>query len=128
MAITHAVTFGLLEGSTGVSTTTNVDVDASVKIDDTLATGTTNREYLVPVDMERMKTLLLHSTKDVTVKTNNAGTPDDTFDLKANTPIVWRSGVGVTNPITVDVTSWFVTNASGDDARFRMIAGFEPTP
>lgn len=55
--------------------------------------------------------------------------PDDTFLLKLNKPLLWDSSSGYfTNPITADVTKWFVRNSSGSSARVQVRSLEDATP
>jgi LytS/YehU family sensor histidine kinase len=55
--------------------------------------------------------IAISADKDCTLETNNASTPDDTLTLKANQPLIFRSGSGDTNFLTEDVTSFFITTS-----------------
>ena len=56
----------------------------------------------------------------MTVKTNSSSSPAQTFSLAANQEVVWGTLQGTTNPITLDVTQLFVTNAGSVDSQFKV--------
>ena len=64
------------------------------------------------------KVLYMVADQDLTVKTNDSGTPDDTINLKAGEPIVWWVGsqFALTDLFSADVTELYVSNSSGSDA------------
>lgn len=127
MAYTHKVLTTFNNGTTLFSVQDSVTVAAQVTIEETIANGGTNVEVTVAVDATNMKSFALVSDQDVTVKTNSSSTPDDTFTLKANKPIVWTENMP-NNPLSADITSIFVTNSSGASATVRLVSGYDPTP
>jgi hypothetical protein len=46
------------------------------------------------LDVSAAKSILLLSTKDVTLKTNSSGSPAATVSLTANVPKIWSADVG----------------------------------
>lgn len=73
-----------------------------------------NVAIAVEVDISEALVIAISADKDCTLETNNATTPVDTFALKANQPLVYRSGGADTNFLTVDVTSFFITTTLAD--------------
>lgn len=83
--------------------------------------GETSREIAVPddaddmlvniaIDVDQVQMLYMHSDEDVTIETNNGTTPDDTINLLAGVPLVWHASSYFDNPLTVDVTTFYVTS------------------
>jgi LytS/YehU family sensor histidine kinase len=61
------------------------------------------------VDVSAALVIAISADKDCTLETNDATTPIDTFALKANQPLIYRSTDASTNFLTADVTSFFIT-------------------
>lgn len=82
------------------------------------ATGSTDTLLAFTCDDATLQLLYLLSDRDITVKTNSSGAPDDTFALKAGIPLVWhKDDPHFTNPLTAPITALYITNASGQTAR-----------
>lgn len=83
-------------------------------------------------DVSVMKSLMILSTKDVTLTTNDDadGSPGATVALTANIPKIWSADTGGTNPFgAVDVTSLFVRNGTDTVAALvTVINTYDPTP
>jgi 1,4-dihydroxy-2-naphthoyl-CoA synthase len=91
-----------------------------------LAASTTH-EIGFAIDVSDVKVAAMECTQDVTVKTNNSTSPDDTIALKANQPLIWRFGDPTALFLTVDTTKLFVI-VGGTAATFKAGVGLEATP
>ncbi len=93
----------------------------------TLVTGT-NVIVNNAIDTSQLKALYIHSTTDATIYANDTsgGSPSFHLTLTGGTPLVWVFGSGITNPITADVTKWYVTNAA--DTVLNIRTDQDPTP
>ena len=90
-------------------------------------------DLVFDLDVSETKALFIRSDVAVTVLTNNASTPDNTFDLLANESYVWPLGgalfkdtLGAT--VAVDIVSLHVVNAGTDSGTLRLDAFVDPTP
>jgi len=76
-------------------------------------------------DVSTIVSLVIESTTAMTLKTNSSGAPVDTITLVANKPVVWNTQIlatlGTACPLTVDVTSLFVTNAAVGDLNIYIL-------
>lgn len=115
----------------GVGTPLNkskvVTDEGTIDLEVAIADGQTNKLVACTLDISQLKALVVMSTKDMTLKTNDSSTPDDEFDLLANDPIVFTDGEHETNPLTADVTALYVTNASGGAGTLFFKAIFDAT-
>lgn len=129
MAITHTHALALTVAGVRLSDT-SVDVSggSEKRIDESVSNGATDLEIAFTCDQSELESFIMLSDKALTVKTNDSSMPDDTFTLVANQPVAWNSLNGTTCPITADVTSIFVTNASGASARLQIWSLEDPTP
>ena len=95
--------------------------------------SSTNLAVAFAFAIAKLKSILLVSDKDLTVKTNSSGSPANTFALQAGVPLMWSAADGVVftdtnNAAVTSVTSLFVTNASGTDIPLLQIRALvDPT-
>lgn len=127
MAITHSITVNFTDGTSTVRRSVSQSFSAASCLNETVNTGETNKECKFICESTSLKSFYISSTQDVTVKTNSSGAPQETFTLLANKPQYWQTGMG-TAPIAGDVTTTFVTNASGTAADIIIFAGWDATP
>src|SRR5215217_3131522 len=114
MPISHTQTQGFRSnnGSFTVPTLTQT-VEAEFVVDVTVPVSTTDKEYSFTADVSEMGTFFMLATGGaVTLKTNNSGTPVQTFAMDAGDAYNWFSTGSGTNPLTTDVTKIYATNAS----------------
>ncbi len=101
---------------------------AITELDEVIAAGATNEAISLAVDISQVKSLIITSDQDLTLKTNSSGSPTNTLALKANVPYIWNVDSYDTCKITADVTIAYATNAGADDAALSMRILFDPTP
>jgi hypothetical protein len=130
MAVTSSINYRISDGVTSIVVTASESVGATVTVDESVATGETNKQVTASVPSSGLKTFTITSDQDVTIKTNSSGSPQETFTIKANKPLAWITGGGggQASPIAGPVTALFVTNSSGSAARIQLLAGYDPTP
>ena len=123
MSVSHTVKVEyLIEGDAAgepvrsytISSEGGDDVSLSV------ADSTTDQLVAFTCDFSQAKFFYIYSDQDVTIETNDGDTPDDTFNIAAGIPFLWIYGSGITCPISTDITSLHVTNASGSTANIRI--------
>ncbi len=108
-----------------------VTVSADGKINEAdiiVPASSTNLHVLQSIDVSGLKSLLLSSTKPMTVKTNSSGSPDDTITLAANVPVIWYTGCGHPNPLTADVTGLYLTTGDVGEATLTIRGLQDVTP
>lgn len=69
-----------------------------------------------------LKSIFILSDKNLTLKTNSSGAPDQTFTIKAGIPFAWSHNSGIANPFDTNVTKFFFVNAGAtadDDASVK---------
>ncbi len=134
MAFTHNFNRGWNNGGQAINKSIAVSGGAETNIDETIAASATNIAIEFTLDISQLKGLFLNSDRNITIKTNSSGSPDNTFTLQANVPFAWVFGdptlrdTGGT-AVTVDVASIFVTNADSVNAALVQIRSLtDPTP
>jgi len=101
---------------------------ANLEFDEIIDAGGVDVEVGVTIPVANIQSMVLTANQDVTVKTNVAATPANTFDLKANVPYIWNKDSYDTNKLTIDVTKLFVSNAGLNPATLSGRFIFDPTP
>lgn len=115
-------------GNQSVSQEESVTAESETNLDLAVADEETALEANIAIDYSAIASLYMACDQDITIKTNDSGTPDDTIALKANKPLVWTPDCGFANPFSADVTSIFCANASGADATLQIRLLQDATP
>lgn len=97
-------------------------------IDESVADSSTDYEITLTLDVSAVKAFFLNSDQAVTFETNDGTTPANTISLAADIPYVWYTGKYDSFLLTTDVTSIFITNASGSAATVNLWALIDATP
>lgn len=134
---THSYTYSVSNGGQSFSISVNRSAGMEVNIDEPVPDNAEDLEIACGIDISELESFVMYATTDMTIKTNDAGSPDDAFELKANQPIVFQrdlynvgeGSAAVPNacPLTADVTKLFATNLSGGDGMLRVRALVDPT-
>ncbi len=126
---THKIKLGV-DGS-GVARNKEIEnTQAGISIIDGEAVATSETDYEINFDLDvsACKSFYLESDQDVTFETNSGSVPDNTISLKADKPYVWHVDAYDSFLLSVDVTSIFITNASGSTATIYCVALYDATP
>jgi hypothetical protein len=89
----------------------------------------TDTQIDMALDVSTIVSLAIESSVAMTIETNAVdATGGDTITLAANTPLIWNttleSTLGVACPLTLDVTTAYVTNAAiGDLSIYVLMNG-----
>lgn len=95
---------------------------------ETVPDSQTDYEITVTLDVSAVKAFYLVSDQDVTLETNSGSAADNTLSLVAGVPYVWTTDSYDSFLLDTDVTSIFITNASGATATIDMLALLDATP
>jgi hypothetical protein len=91
--------------------------------------STTDKQVLVNIDVSALQVLYINSTQDILIEWNDNAGSQGSINLKANKPCIWWADAYHSNPLgAVDVTSLYLTNASGAAATFNFLALEDVTP
>lgn len=123
---THTMSVQTSEGSLSYSKT--IEADKKLAIDVPVADAESDYEILAAIDVSTVKSIYIVSDQDVTLETNDGGTPVDTISLKAGVPYAWHTDSYDTLQLTTDVTAFYITNASGSIANLKMRVLEDSTP
>jgi hypothetical protein len=88
--------------------------------------STTDMQVLLTLDVSQIKFYWLYSNATVTLETNNAATPIHTVALVGGFPVTWNiNDPHTTKFATTDVTTVYITNASGGSATVKWEFGLD---
>ena len=122
---TVGVTFASSEGT--ISTAKRVEADTKLVQALAVPDESTNLEVPVGITVANVKAVILSSDQDVTLKFNSSSVPDPEIALKAGVPYVWHEEMYDSLLLDSDITSVFITNASGAVANVLIRALIEAT-
>jgi hypothetical protein len=123
-----AINFGEL-GETPISQTVTVTADGTINEGEiTVPANSTDLSVNQNIDVSALKSLFLLSDKAMTIQTNSGTTPDNTITLAAGIPLLWWEGCGHANPLTTDVTRFFLTTGNVGEAVLKMRGLMDLTP
>lgn len=130
MAFTHTSSIGWTNGSRSIVTTKQYTGGAQQSINEAVNDSVTDLEMIIAIDVSAIKHIYIKADVDMTLETNDGTTPTDTINLKANVPYIFNADIDAyfTNLLTADVTSIFMTNASGTDGTLELEVLTDPTP
>lgn len=134
MSFTHTLTINHQhidgQGRTTRATETYTKTGGQhVSLSESIPNGSTNLQVALALDASALELLVISADGAITVKTNNSSTPDDTFALTADNGVVWANGMPLaSNPLSEDVTTIYVTNASGAAVTLTVLALLDATP
>ncbi len=110
------------------SLSTTVSGSAEVNVNETIPGAATDLQLTCPIDVSSLKSLMIKCDRAIQIETNSGSAPDDVIHVAANNMISWDSLNGQDCPLTVDVTSIFVTLASGASATLVICTVQDATP
>lgn len=122
---THAVS---VLGGSGLTGSKIYTADGSQSHSVAIPDSTTDDLMNIAIDFSQLVGVFLLSDQDITIETNNGTTPDDTISLKANVPLIWNADAYFSNPFTVDVTAFYLSNSSGSAATLQVEVLEDVTP
>lgn len=128
MAITHTLGIQYAAGN-AVNKSVQASSGQELSIDESIPDATTDLAVAFAAVRAKLQMFMMVSDRALTIETNSASAPGNTFVLAANTPVIWYAGCGVavTVMFAADITSLFATNASGGVALLQIRALIDPT-
>ncbi len=126
-AYSHQVSHGYIGAGDSYSESNAYTGDAQDGRRIDVPDSSTDLEVDFVLDVSAISAIWIRSDQNVTLETNNGGSPDDTISLLANKPYVWVSDSYFTNKLTTDITALFFTNASGSAAVVQIGVVYDST-
>lgn len=128
MSIQHSVTIQWEQGNNSLSQRDTFTGEAEANVSVSVPDSSTDFEVTLAIDVSEIKSIIIASDQDITVETNDGTTPDDTFTIEANNPLIWNVDSPAATPFSADITALFVTNSSGAAATFNVRCLVDATP
>ena len=82
--------------------------------------GSVNFQVVLAFPVAGIQSMVIDASANVTIKTNSTTAPGDTISLNANYGIFWGIGGLPARPLSVDVTSFYVSNPGAVDCTFNV--------
>lgn len=127
MAISHVLTLNWSRNGETISQQVTVTSDGEDNRDIVLAGNATNVLVAMVIDVSQLQEIYILSDYDCVLKTNSSGSPDQTLNIAGGKPFMWVTGSGITNPLTTDVTSVYLTNSSANSNTVRIRSSIDST-
>lgn len=105
-----------------------VTAELEINADIAFAQNASNAASSLAIDVSALKSLFIKSTTPITLETNNATTPDDSFSLEADEPLVWHEDSPYACPLGTDVTQIFITEPNTAAGTLTIRALIDPNP
>lgn len=114
---THKISYSLNRGvGSNISVQSSETNESEIAFSVSCPSPSTNKEISIAFALATVKSIFIKASGPVTLETNDGSTPDDTFSLDADKPLVWNTKSGGANPFSEDVGALFATVAGGGDA------------
>lgn len=130
MSVSHVLSYKVVpNGGTPVDKSVTVSAGSEVNVDEDVASSQTDYQINVALDVSEIQCLYIVADQDCVLETNSGAAPDDTINLEANVPVVYRrptSGTIPACPLGTDVTAIFITNTAALNIKIRALV--DPTP
>lgn len=128
MSFTHSITRRIVTTGRSLEATVTFSGDGEARRDPDVPDETT--DMLVEFDLliADLECIFIRASVDMTLKTNDATTPDETLNLVAGQPYVWHTGSYFANLLATNITKLYVSNASGAAGVLDIEAVFDATP
>jgi hypothetical protein len=85
-----------------------------------LAAGVVNQAFVKPITVAALQFLEISADQNVTIKTNSSGSPQETINLIANKPLIFRNGDYRAAIFAGNVTQFFLSVPGGVATTLKM--------
>jgi hypothetical protein len=128
MSVTLSLTRACNDGVALISKTEVVSAGAGPPLDESIPAASTDLAVAFAFAVAKLKAIFIQADRDMTIKTNSSGSPQETIALKAGQPFMWSLSDGYfAVPFAGNVTSLFVTLAAGTASVLQIRTVVDPT-
>ncbi len=129
MAFTHVLTFNVA-GPLAINRSVTLTEEKEINVEVTIPIAASDLEVEYVAVLARLASFYMVADQDLTIKTNDAGSPDATLNITKDNPFSWYPGqvVPLTDVFVADITALYITNGSGVEATFSIRSLIDPTP
>lgn len=110
------------DGATTLTKSETVTSGGNLLVDESIPDGSTNLQIAFAFTKTKLQSIYILASGVLTLKTNSTSSPGETIVLAANQPVQWSAldAVLIPNPFSTNVTTLYVTNASGAAATLQI--------
>lgn len=128
--ISHTLTLSWSRSGETISQTVTITDSGELNRDFTVGASTNDVQVECPIDVDKVKSLYIHSDETVTFEFNDNAGAQGSFTVTADVPIVFCTGCGwdLADLLPADVTSFYVSNAGGSTATVKIRIVEDNTP
>ena len=105
-----------------VNTSDVVQVEVEKRIEQEIAAAAVDLQIPFVAAVANIKAFAIVSDVDLTVKTNSAGVPDETFNLLATKGQGFVDSGSGQSMLSTDLTDFYVSNPGATVANFKIVA------
>lgn len=127
MAISHVLSLYWSRNGETINNQVTISADGEDNRDIVLSGNATNVLVAMGIDVSQLQAIYISSDYDCTLKTNSSGSPDQTLNIAGGKPFMWVTGSGITNPLTTDVTSLYLSNGSANSNTVKIRVSIDST-
>jgi hypothetical protein len=125
MGIDYQVTASV-SSSKGSSPLTGSSLESGTvetNIDQVIPASQTDLLIATSFTTAALQAIMILADQNMTLETNSPSSPSNTISLKAGIPFIWLRSPGYfSNPFTVNVTAWYITNTAAGRLRAKILA------
>ena len=120
MSFTHTRTQTLVAPSGTISNTKSYTGTANVEIDEAVDNGASNTQFALNLTVAQIQSIEIVSDQAITLRFNSTGAPAPLMALVAGKAYEWDTDAYFTNLLTTNITTLYISNASGVTANFKL--------
>lgn len=128
--ISHTLTLSWARSGESISQTVTLSDSGECNRNVTVNASTNDVQVECPIDVDKVKSLYIHSDQDVTFEFNDNAGAQGSFAATANKPIIYFTGCGwdLADLLPADVTSFYISNAGLTAANVKIRIIEDNTP
>ena len=127
MAITATITKNLTAGGSSISGSYTASGGLLQEYSEAIGADDVDTLVAGEIDVSQLQAWIIKCDTGVTVETNSGSSPADTITITANRPQMWDTLDGTVNPLTTDVTAFYITENDSTAGTLQMMFLIDPT-
>lgn len=128
MSFSHTITRRVDTSGSSIQSVKTLTADGRQSVSVAVNDSETDKFIEFDLTVANLQSIFILASQDMTLETNDGGTPTDTISLLAGQAYVWHAGSYFVNLITANITALYATNASGTDGTLDIEMIYDATP
>ncbi len=125
----HTLSIAFGDGASALKNSHSIDAQGFQEIEVPIGALATDTEIALVVDVSQVTFFWMFCDGAVQIETNAVNAAGgQTIQLGASKNFIWESGSGIANPLTLDITKIFVTNAVNTARTLKIRYKYDATP